>query len=168
MRSIAVLFVLLATVCAAQPKFTEQLTADQRKRVGIDAMTEEQRAMLDALAKIYAEEYSDHAVTRARDRVRAEIRAEAKARNQQNAGLATRGDDEAFTARLVGEFNGWDKRTTFRLENGQVWQVDGSTDSRFFPKRTNAEVELRPAGSFGGWKLYIKPEGLWVRVKRIQ
>ena len=63
---------------------------------------------------------------------------------------------------------GWNKGSTFRLQNGQVWQVDGTPDNRFFPKRVDPEVELRPAGSFGGWKLYVQPEGLWVRVKRIK
>lgn len=168
MKKAATLFVLLATVAVAQPRFSEQLSTEQRERLGIDRLTEEQRALLDALAERYAQQYSDHAIVRAKDRVRAEVQAEAKLRNQQNAGLATRGDDEAFTTRIAGEFRGWEKGTTFKLQNGQVWQVEGNPDNRFFPKRTDAEVELRPAGAFGGWKLYIQPEGLWVRVKRIR
>jgi hypothetical protein len=163
-----VAFALVAGVALGQSKFSEQLTEEQRKTLGVDRMTGEQRAMLDALAERYAEQFSQHAVVRVRDRVRAEVQAETKVRNQQNAGLATRGEDEAFSTRIAGDFRGWDKNTIFRLQNGQVWQVDGSTDNRFFPKRVDPEVELRPAGAFGGWKLYIQPEGLWVRVKRVR
>lgn len=168
MKFIALFLLLAAPLVHAQTKFWEKLTPAQREAAGIAELGEQQRAALDALADRYAEENAEHAIARARDRVRAEMQAEAKARNEANVGLAVRGDDEPVRTRIAGDFRGWGKGTTFRLQNGQVWQVEGTPDNRFFPKRTDPEVELRPGGTFSGWKLYIQPEGLWVRVKRVK
>lgn len=167
MKRIVLLFVACAGIASAEPKFWERLTPEQREAAGLANLTPRQQAALDALAERYAEDTNEAAVRRARDRVRAEIQAEAKFKAEANAGLAVRTDDQPIKTRIAGVFRGWEKGTKFTLQNGQVWQVDGSTDNRFFPKRVDPEVELQPAGLFG-WKLYVQPEGLWVRVKRVK
>ncbi|MEM7099836.1 MAG: hypothetical protein AAF541_16335 [Pseudomonadota bacterium] len=53
----------------------------------------------------------------------------------------------SITARIQGEFRGWDGSTIFRLDNGQVWQqrVGGKYRS---PRRIDPEVTLSK-GRFG-------------------
>ncbi len=46
-------------------------------------------------------------------------------------------------SRLVGEFQGWDARTTFVLENGQRWRVVGG-DSYVGPPRPSPVVKITP------------------------
>ena len=71
----------------------------------------------------------------------------------------------AITARLKGEFRGWDGNTIFRLDNGQVWQqrVGGKYRSS---KLMDPEVEVEK-GRFG-YYLKVLSSGRSVGVKRIR
>jgi len=68
-------------------------------------------------------------------------------------------------SKLVGEFRGWDGKTVFRLDNGQVWRqrVGGKYRS---PRRTNPEVIVEK-GRFG-YYLKIVESGRTVAVKRVR
>jgi hypothetical protein len=124
------------------------------------------------LAARFAKEGARQAVevakVKAKEEGRAEARATAQEKKKATIGLAPREDDETevVRTRILGDFRGWAGQTSFTLANGQVWQqVD--TEKRFFPKMTEPEVEIRPS-RFGGWKMTLLKEGLWVRVKRIR
>ncbi len=148
-------------------KFYEHLTPEQRRAAGIENLTEQQRAALSALADEWVQAKAEPAITAARVKAVAEVREEAKAEKKKKLGFTdTPSPDDVIRTRIAGAFRGWGKGTLLRLENGQTWVVEDS-DSRFFAKRDNPEVEIKPA-AFGTWKFYILPEGLWVRVKRVQ
>ena len=70
-----------------------------------------------------------------------------------------------ISARLVGEFRGWNGTTRFKLDNGQIWEqrVGGSYRSR---KLVDPQV-LVERGRFG---YYLKVEGVkrTVGVRRIR
>ena len=72
---------------------------------------------------------------------------------------------EVETSRIVGTVAGWNSRTTFTLENGEVWAVANS-DRYDAPSITNPAVEIRPAKMFGGFWMKIEslPE---VRVRLV-
>ena len=171
----------LAVATSAADKFWEQLTAEERARAGIEHLTPAQQAALDELAGRFAKEGARHqvetaqaqakaeaiaAVKQAREEAEAEARSAARKQKIENAGLAARDDDETIRTRISGDFRGWTGTTTFKLENGQVWQQTDK-ESRFFPKMVDPEVELVPS-KWAGWKLTLVKEGLWVRVKRIK
>jgi hypothetical protein len=71
---------------------------------------------------------------------------------------------DAFTARVVGTFRGWQGGTYFPLENGQVWRQTG-TESNELRAIQNAEVEIYQSKN-GYWRL--KYDGAWITVKRLQ
>ena len=74
--------------------------------------------------------------------------------------------EDGIESRIAGTFKGWEGRTLFKLENGQQWvQVDGQV--YIVPARKGPDVEIVPS-SLGGWKMWIQPEGRWIRVKRVQ
>jgi hypothetical protein len=70
----------------------------------------------------------------------------------------------AFTTRIVGQFVGWQNKTRFRLENGQVWQQ--RTTSKYRYKAENPEVRLS-RNFLGFWEMEIVDTGRSVGVKRI-
>lgn len=175
----------LAGAVPAADKFWQQLTPAERAAAGLEQLTPEQQGALDRLAERYAQEGARRAaeivqaeakaatvaaVQQAREAARIEAKAESKAeaRRQKiaDAGLAAREDDEIIRTRISGEFRGWTGHTTFRLENGQVWQ-QADKENRFFPKMVDPEVELAPS-KWAGWKMTLVQEGLWVKVKRIK
>jgi hypothetical protein len=178
MKKAALVFCVLVASAVARERFWQSLTPEQRAKAGVATLTEEQRAALNALADNFVIQETDHAVTYAREKAIAEVKAEAKAEakaaveaeKKANVGLAPKAGSpqlETIRSRIVGTFRAWGPNATFRLENGQVWVAERNTESRFFGARENAEVEIRPA-SLGTWKLFLIPDGLWVRVRRAQ
>lgn len=69
------------------------------------------------------------------------------------------------SARILGEFEGWDGDTRFRLDNGQVWQQRVGGRYRA-PMRTNPEVEIEHS-RFGHY-LKVVETGRMVGVHRIR
>lgn len=182
MKKAAVVFCVLVASAVARESFWQSLTPEQRAKAGLENLTDEQRAALDALAANYVTQETDHAVTYARQKAiaevkavakeeaKAEVKAEIEAEKKASVGLAAKSSAPAadvIRSRIAGAFRAWGPNTTFRLENGQVWIAERNAESRFFGARENAEVEIRPS-SFGTWKLTLLPDGLWVRVKRVQ
>lgn len=166
------LWVLAAATAGASvtEKFYEQLTPEERRAAGVADLTPEQQAALSALADRWVEAKTEPAVAAARQKAAAEVRAKVEAERKASAGLAPKADapeNEIIRTRIAGTFKQWGPGTRFELENGQVWVADRHSDGRYFGPMDRPEVELRPA-SFGFWKLYLMPDGLWIRVKRIQ
>jgi hypothetical protein len=170
MRTALIPFVLALGVSAPASvtgNFYGNLTPAQRSAAGIADLTPEQQAALSALADRWAAEKAEPAVAAASARAAAEVRAKVAEEERRQLGLERPPPaDTVIRSRLAGPFRGWGKGTVFRLENGQSWVVTDN-DLRAFPRRDNPEVEIRPGG-FGTWKLAILPEGLWVRVKRVE
>ncbi|HET7537148.1 MAG TPA: hypothetical protein VFJ90_11870 [Candidatus Didemnitutus sp.] len=73
---------------------------------------------------------------------------------------------EAYETRIAGEFTGWRSHTTFRLENGQVWQqVDG--DPYVGVHFDSPKVTIKP-GAFGTFWMKIEGVNPKVKVKPIK
>lgn len=187
MKKISLAWLLLAvavtTVRAADPGLWGQLTPEERRAAGLDQLTPEQQAALDALAGRYAREGARQVreqvkqearaeavaqVTPAvREEVRRELKAEQKAQEESRIGLPAEAKDAVIASRVVGRFSGWSGAEVFRLENGQTWVQSNSNDSLWVPTMENPEVEIRPS-KLGGWKLYLTGTEFWLRVRRVQ
>ncbi|MGD8978125.1 MAG: hypothetical protein PVG91_11015, partial [Gammaproteobacteria bacterium] len=74
-------------------------------------------------------------------------------------------DVDRIQSRYVGEFTGWDGKTVFELENGQVWQQVGS--GRMTYKATNPMITIKRA-FMGSYLLKVEGRNKSVRVKRIK
>jgi hypothetical protein len=74
-------------------------------------------------------------------------------------------DIKLIQSRYVGEFSGWDGKTTFPLENGQVWQQIES--GRMSWTATNPMITIK-RGFMGSYMLSVEGVNKKVRVKRIK
>jgi hypothetical protein len=74
-------------------------------------------------------------------------------------------DIKLIQSRYVGEFTGWDGKTTFPLENGQVWQQIES--GRMSWKATDPMITIK-RGFMGSYMLSVEGVNKKVRVKRIK
>lgn len=181
---------LAATIHAAETErpFTETLTAEQRQRLGLGALTAEQQAELNAAVEAYTHGAKAAAVEQAVAQVQqqSEVKvqqAEKKAadaavadyKKKQEPGVIARTLDmfkrkqeedkrEHFMAHVVGEFRGWQGGTYFPLSDGQLWRQVG-TDTYELPPVQNAEVEFYQSKN-GYWRM--KYAGSWITVKRLQ
>lgn len=68
-------------------------------------------------------------------------------------------------ARLVKDFSGWDGKTYFYLDNGQVWQQRMTGTYHYSGEAP--EVEFKK-NFMGYWTMTVLPTGMSVGVKRIK
>jgi hypothetical protein len=182
-----VLAMSMTTAGAAEAGFWGQLTPEERRAAGVEQLTPEQQAALDALVGRYAREGARLVREQVKQEVREEARAEARAQvipevreevrrelkagdqahQEARLGLPAEDKDAVITSRILGRFNGWSGDAVFRLENGQTWVQANGSDSLWVPTMENPEVEIRSA-KLGGWKLYLKDKGFWLRVRRVK
>lgn len=167
-------FVLLsgwAVVAPAQERFTDRLSVEEKKAVGLDLLSTEQVAALNALVQrdrqLGAVQVREQAKAELREEVKAQVKAEVKAlakvevqQEQQQAGAA----ETRVLSRILGKYSGWDGNTQFKLENGQIWRQ--SEPGIFYTKPSDSPAVLIEK-VFGGWRLYDQNGG-WVRVVRIK
>lgn len=161
-------FVLFLPVAiSAQENFTERLSPEERKSAGLDRLTPGQLAALDALVKRDRESGAKSLRATVRAELREEVKQEAKAEAKAEARKETEERRTAETrvlSRIMGKFSGWDGRTVFKLENGQVWRQQDPEVHYVKPVDSPAVLIEKV---FGGWRLYDQ-EGGWVRVVRIK
>ena len=182
------LLVALARAADEPRPFSQTLSPVQQQALGLATLTPEQRVALDAAIAAYARGEKTVAVAAAVQQV--ERRAEEKVKQAEQKAAATAVENykkksepgviartlekfkrtaaeektERFTARVVGEFRGWQGGTYFPLENGQVWRQVGA-DVCELPPAQQAEVEIVQSSN-GYWRL--KYAGGWITVKRLQ
>lgn len=72
-------------------------------------------------------------------------------------------------SRLVGDFNGWNGKTVFTLENGQVWrQVNNNIRDYSPPKPLTQPVVMISKGMFGSYNMQVDGVKRIVQVKRVK
>jgi len=83
-------------------------------------------------------------------------------------GLASddRKDDSPIRSAILGEFDGWDGQTIFKLENGMIWVQDDR--DKFYVKDLENPVAVIEPGMFKSWSLHIEGYKSECKVKRIQ
>lgn len=151
--------------------FFDRLTPEQKRRMGIDRLAPAQLAELAAAIEQYRKDSADAAAQQAA------ATAVERYKKKEEPGVVSRALDlfrrqqdeakqERFTATLSGKFSGWEGRTLFVLDNGQVWRQDGS-EIYSVPPAQNVPVLLYKARS-GRWRLQLIEEGAWVTVTRVK
>lgn len=167
----------MAAATLAQEEFSRRLTPQERKAAGLDRLSREQLAVLDALVQRerqggpapVANLPAPAPAPEAPPVARATPTAAASKPEQKTRlfGLPAKEEVKAVTGTLVGEFRGWTGYTEFRLADGQVWVQTDHDDRREVTPRTNPQVKIEQA-VFGDYKLTVEGSRIWVRVRRVQ
>lgn len=77
------------------------------------------------------------------------------------------GEDESpIRSAIVGDFNGWDGQTIFKLENGMIWVQDDK--DKFYVREIENPVAVIERGMFGTWHLHVEGFKDNCKVRRIQ
>lgn len=141
----------LAPCVAAQQRIEQQMTPEQIKATGLDRLSPEQLANLNAWLNGKLELETAKAAETARKNV-----------VEENRGFATFGSHEPLIGRISGDFRGFGKGRSFTLDNGQVWQqVDEAT--LVGARLTNPQVKITPTLAGNTW--YMSVEGFNTRAK---
>jgi hypothetical protein len=155
---------------AAAAGFFEKLPPDSRRAAGLDKLSVEERAELERLIELHQRGELQAVREEAAQKVAAAEARQPAADPKRPAWISalitlknaeTSEKPEAVSTRIAGEYKGWTGRTTFRLENGQVWQqVDGT--QRVDTPREAPAVRVYP-GMVGTY--WLEVDGVRQRVK---
>ena len=132
----------------------ERMTEAQFKAAGLDKLTPEELAALNAF------------ISGETQKVATALPAATPAQDMRGFNDRT-GPDGAIYTSITGEFRGWSKAgQRFRLNNGQIWEITDST-SRLRIQMTNPEIVIEP-GVLGAWYMKVVGYNTRARVKRIK
>ncbi|MBA3835124.1 MAG: hypothetical protein H0X53_04650 [Sphingomonas sp.] len=164
MKKIAVLLLctLSAFVAAAPaiaqnasfPGVEKAMSPQAYEAAGLNKLSPEERARLDEFIRGYAAASSEKAASAAVDEATRE-------------GKVKRNGPEVIQSSIVGRFTGYTGRTTFTLENGQVFKQSQQV-SRVFPAVDSPPVlVIKGTSTFAGYRMYIAGGGN-IRVSRVR
>jgi len=131
----------------------ERMSAAQFREAGLDKLSAEELAKLNAWLQ---------------QNVGGTAAAAAPAASASRIGFSEDPTDGSGSvrSRLLGEFRGWEGKTVFALENGQVWQQVGN-DKWAGVKLENPAITIE-AAAFGSWRLKVEGYNTMTKVKRVR
>jgi hypothetical protein len=145
----------LAQQASTQP-IEQQMSADEFKAAGLDKLTPEELARLNAwLGRTISTE-----TTKAAAAATEEVK-------QKNRGFFDFGSDAPITGRIAGDFHGFAKGRTYTLENGQVWQQIDDADLPGV-RLTNPDVLIKPAMVGNTWYMAVGKYHTRAQVRRVK
>lgn len=148
----------LSTTIAQQAPYRpieQRMSADLREASGLNAMTPDQLAVLNAWLRQEQEANVE------------QVRASIEEQRKGFGWSARSNDDEPIVSKLTGMFQGWDPGTVFTLHNGQSWQVI-DTPPYYVAKRASTRdpaVSISPS-ALGGWRLQVEGHAVRATVRR--
>ncbi len=165
------LLAAMVAVGAAQERFTDRLSVEERKAAGLERLSPEQLAELNTLVQRDRQQgvvqVREQAKTELREEVKAQVKVEAWELAKAEVHAEQQKQRQAETrvlSRILGKYSGWEGATQFKLENGQVWRQ--AEPGVFYVKPVESPAVLIER-VFGSWRLYDQNGG-WVRVVRIK
>ena len=129
-KILVVLLALLTTVSAlAADGFSsleEQMTGKEFMNAGLNKLSQEELDALNAWIRGHSLGTLDTPAAAVAAPAAASSAPQSEAAGGDRRGLASDEgkDDSPSRSRILGEFNGWDGQTIFKLENGMIWVQD--------------------------------------------
>lgn len=153
------LLLALALACPlafAQQRIEQAMTPEQFKAAGLDKLSAEELANLNAWLNRTVETESARAAERAEEKVKSEAR-----------GFFNFGSTEPIVSQLQGEFRGFGRGRRFVLANGQEWEQ--TDDASLAGVRLDApKVRITPAILGNTWYLAVEGYNTRARVVRVK
>ena len=141
----------------------QQMSADEFKAAGLDKLSAQELAALNAWLQHKVVQETTKAVEVAKEEAKEEGRKEVK---EKNRGFFDFGSAEPITSSIVGEFKGFANGRKYTLENGQVWeQIEPASLEGV--RKTDPKVSIKP-GLFNNWFMRIDGYNTAAKVRRIK
>jgi len=145
-----------AQAAGEQHAIEQQMSPDQFKAAGLDKLSPQELANLNAWLNRTVQAETAKAKVDAKENF-----------ENENRGFIHFSSDENFEAHIVGEFRGFAQGTSYTLDNGQVWrQIDGASLEGV--RKTNPAVKMSPGILGDTWWLRIEGYNTRAQVKRVK
>ncbi len=141
----------------------QQMSADEFKAAGLQKLSAQELAALNAWLQRKVGQETATAVQAAKEVAKEEGRKEV---TEKNRGFFDFGSSEPIASTIIGEFKGFANGRKYTLANGQVWeQIEPATLAGV--KRSDAKVTIKP-GMFNNWFMRIDGYNTAAKVRRIK
>jgi hypothetical protein len=152
------LTLIFASLAAAHqsefPGVERAMSPQTFEAAGLNKLSPEERARLDEFIRGYVATSSEKAATAAVDEA-------------AKSGKVRRNEPEIIQSALVGRFTGYTGRSTFTLENGQVYKQSQQVSRSFPPVDSPPVIVVKGTGMLSGYRMYIAGGGN-IRVVRLK
>lgn len=148
------------------PDIETLMTAEELRATGVNGLSNAEKRALNA----WLQRFRDGEISAAIEEAVAEAPVSTDSPNRvirtepQDVYPPPR-ENQQINSRIAGEFNGWEGRTRFTLENGQVWEQRRS--SRWKVSMQSPEVRLYQ-NFLGAWEMEVVDEERTIGVRRIR
>ncbi|MEE4218774.1 MAG: hypothetical protein V2I48_14255 [Xanthomonadales bacterium] len=173
MKKILVALLALTTSVSAMAadgfsSLEEQMTGKEFMAAGLGKLSQQELDALNAWIRAHSLGTLDTPAGAVAATSTAAATSEAAVAGGDRRGLASddKKDDSPIRSAIVGEFDGWDGQTIFKLENGMIWVQDDR--DKFYVKDLENPVAVIEPGLFSSWSLHIEGYKSECKVKRIQ
>jgi hypothetical protein len=137
----------------------QQMSADEFKAAGLDKLSAQELATLNAWLQRTVAQETAKVVETAKEEGRKEVK-------DKSRGFFDFGSGEPIDSTLNGEFNGFAKGRRYTLANGQVWeQVEEASLGGV--RKTNPKVKITP-GALNSWFMKIENYNSMAKVRRVE
>ena len=165
MKRLLALLLLAASVASAQtplfPGLKSIMSAEEYERAGLNQLTPDQLAVVDAAIMRHYTEAANIAPT-------APVNGQNMGLDDNRSwlsrfGLPDLGSDWRGAPSLKAKCTGWVGGNSFKLDNGQVWE--GSEPIPYELANRDIEIQPRPGGLFA---LIVEGKNTTIRVRRVK
>ena len=140
-------------MAAELPSLDELMSPSEMEITGVDKLSAEEKQALREWLEVFVDLDAKFAAKRYAERKKAEEKAgvtrqKSEPRTEQVSETTQHDVQEKQNrfsksqARIVGDFTGWKGKTTFRLDNGEVWQQRKPDSIRRTKRVSNPEVRI--------------------------
>lgn len=145
-----------AQAAGGQRPLQQEMTPEEFKAAGLDKLSAEELARLNAWLDRKIDIETDKAAAQAKQKV-----------EDDNRGFFNFGSTEPVVAHIVGEFRGFARGREYTLDNGHVWkQIDEA--SLVGVRKTNAGVKVTPSLIGNAWYMAIDGYNTRAKVQRVK
>ncbi len=140
-----------------QPQAIErQMTQEQFKAAGLDKLSADELAKLNAWLNRTLVVETTKAAAQAKQKV-----------EDDNRGYFNFGSSEPILGRIAGEFRGFGNGHSYTLDNGQVWKQIEPADLAGV-RLDNPKVTIRPSVIGNAWYLQVEGYNTRAKVQRVK
>lgn len=148
------------------------MTTEEQAHAGLSKLTREELNFLNGWLALHLVKVSDEnsappaAKIQSEEAIEVEVQRRVANKLAIEAASAKRAErNKTYSATIIGDFSGWQGKTLFRLDNGEIWRQKGTSKYRYQgPDRT---VRLTQNWT-GGWEMEIVASGKRVLVKKVR
>lgn len=148
------------------------MTAEERAQSGLSKLTRKELDFLNSWLSLHLRPTDNGSADYSIERTRSEefIETEVQRRLADKLAIEAASAERAkksrtYSAIVIGGFSGWQGKTLFRLDNGEIWRQKSNSKYRY--RGSDARVRLTQNWA-GGWEMEVASTGKRVLVKRVR